>query len=47
MNLVMELENANINGYNIAIKTLHLMILFYSKNIENQVNYRTSKFILG
>jgi len=33
-NLVMELKNANPNGYNVAINNLNPMYFFF-KNIEN------------
>jgi len=33
----MELKNANSNGCNVVIKSLHLMFLIFSKNIENWV----------
>jgi len=44
----MELENVNFNGFNVVIpvNNLDLMILFFSKNIENWVKERISKFIL-
>jgi len=31
----MELKNANPNGCNVVINNIHLMFLFFSKNIEN------------
>jgi len=31
----MELKNDNPNGFNVEIKNLHSMILFFSKNIKN------------
>jgi len=34
----MKLKNANFNGCNVLINNLHPMILFFSKNIENQVS---------
>ncbi len=34
-NLFMELKNANSNGCNVVINNLHLMFLFFSKNIKN------------
>jgi len=36
-NLVMELNNTNSNGWNVAINNLNSMILFFSKNLENWV----------
>jgi len=34
-NLVIELKNANLNGYNVVINNLHTLVLFYSKEFEN------------
>jgi len=42
----MESKDANPNGCTVVINNIHLMFLFFFKNIENWVNKRTSKFIL-
>jgi len=34
----MELKNVNPKGGNFVMNNVHLMFLFFSKNIENQVN---------
>jgi len=42
----MELTHANPNGHNVGINNLQPIILFFSKNIENSMKERSSKFIL-
>jgi len=33
----MELKNANPNGWNVLVKNLHILFLFFSKNTGNWV----------
>jgi len=33
--IIWNLKNANLNGFNVGINNLHPMILIFSKNIEN------------
>jgi len=42
----MKLKIANIDGCYVVINNLCPMILFFSKNIEIELNRRTSKFII-
>jgi len=42
----MKMKNANPNGCDVVINNLHPMVSFFSKIIENQAKWKTSKFIL-
>jgi len=42
----MELKNANSNSCNVVINILHLMILFFFKNIKNGLKIKDFKVYL-